>query len=244
MLKRDIQFFVLLCLSTLGINANAESYVSVTASHIQYTKPNVERSIRDDFFVNDTPAAVLEITVISEDGGPRPERIVDLNAQLLGINLKYGYSVFDWFSIEVRGGFSAIEEGLDDYAEDSRVGPNTSSFIDPITGRPTTSLEFITDARQASLKMEYYYGVYTRIGGGGSGVISPYVVLGQSRANFTVDAVGGTAGGRLDDFSYGLGANIRLAREGSLYINLEYMDLFATRDVDVETWTIGLEQRF
>lgn len=219
------QFFMLLTLSGFSY---AGSYLGIGFGMLDYAQPNVESAT--------LPDPGLAVVIIDQiDGGERPERFRDLDDNLSGLKVKFGYQVTDFIALELRGGFGVSPIRLADYGEEV-----LTEFITLPSG--VNAIEIITTPVDAELSLKNYFGGYIRLGGDfPNQVVSPYVLVGHTRADFAVTESTGGAGGKLRDSSYGAGLNIRLNE--LLYINLEYMQMFNRKEIEVQEFTIGIEYK-
>ena len=85
--------------------------------------------------------------------------------------------------------------------------------------------------------------MYIRLGGNSPNILSPYVILGYSRVNFSVNDIAGTAGGKVRGSSFGYGLNIRTSFE-NMYFNIEYLDLIDKDGIESDGFSGGFEYRF
>lgn len=221
----------LLMLLTLSNVSYAGSYIGFGFGMLDYAQDNVESATLPD---SDDP----QVIVRQIDGGERPERIRDLDDNLSGLKVKFGYQVTDFIALELRGGFGVSPIKLADYGEEV-----ITEFITlPVAPPNDRAIEIITTPVDAELSLKNYFGGYIRLGGDfPNQVVSPYVLVGHTRADFAVTESTGGAGGKLRDSSYGAGLNIRLNE--LLYINLEYMQMFDRKEIEVQEFTIGIEYK-
>lgn len=222
------QFFMLLTLSSFS---HAGSYLGFGFGMLDYAQPNVESATLPD---SDNP----QVIVRQIDGGKRPERFRDLDDNLSGLKVKFGYQITDFFALELRGGFGVSPIKLTDYGEEVI----TAALTLPIPPPDNRAIEIITTPVDAELSLKNYFGGYIRLGGDfPNSVVSPYILVGHTRGDFAVTETTGEAGGKLRDSSYGAGLNIRLNEQ--LYINMEYMQMFDRKEIEVQEFTIGIEYK-
>lgn len=208
--------------SPIAVQAQ-NTYVGISLSGVNYDRDNVTRSILP-------PSKTTDATqVFAEDGGPRPDQIADVNEDLHSFTVKVGHSINRLLAVEVRAGFGVSEAELDDYAEDKEA------LTGQVPGGGTT-LNTFTVPKDATLLLNNFYGLYTRVGGDDAspfviGVFSPYVLVGYERATFEASIDGGTGGGTLEGLSFGAGFNVSFNEDSPIVLNVEWREQ-KERDLD------------
>ena len=219
----------------------AQAYVALNFDTLFYDQPNVETA---GLGPEDPPLII--ITPIGDF--ERAPEFRDLDLTLQSLRFKYGYSIFSWLAVEARAGFGVSKQTLKDFRELPQ-GATAIDIPNPDFGQPgeppflpDPGAEVTIRQGDAEISLRRHFGAYVRLGGNFDSLVSPYLVWGRSKGVFEVTANSGTGGGRTNSASYGLGFNIRLTDRA--YLNLEYMDLFDTKEIDVENWSGGFEYRF
>lgn len=212
-------------LGSASMFASAGGYIGLGYMSMGYEQPNVESATQEN---STDPNVIIE----QLDGGVRPERFSDIDDDLEGLKVKFGYQLNRYFAIEVRGGYGVSPITLEDYGEEI-----VTDFVQ-IAG--VRRLEILTTPVDAELNLESYIGGYIRIGGDFENwFASPYVIWGHSRGNFDVTEAGGTAGAKLRNASYGAGINFKI--NDRVYINTEYMELFDRDEIEVKEISASIE---
>lgn len=91
-------------------------------------------------------------------------------------------------------------------------------------------------------ELEHYYGGYFRAGLPNDSIIYPYVIAGYTQGKVKASFRGASITESEGDFSYGLGAELRLNDLWSA--NVEFMRYLDTNDVEIDGASLGVSYRF
>ena len=158
-----------------------------------------------------------------------------------GLFFKYGYQISSFFALEVRGGIGVSGYELEGYREEITQIDTQSNPI----ATPEDERRYETRPLSSTIEMKHYYGAYARIGAARKWWVSPYLLVGFSRANFEIQGsgLGNASGGDVvKDESWGAGFNIKVT--DSVFFSIEYLELFDEGNIEVDNWNAGLEYSF
>ena len=95
----------------------------------------------------------------------------------------------------------------------------------------------------ASLEIDAMFGAYAKLSGRNEiSPVSPYLVLGYTRAKFELIDDGDDLGNTVSDVSYGLGVDFKV--NDSLFIGVEGMQYFDKNDDKLTGYSIGIDYKF
>ena len=215
-------------------------YAGISYDLLGYEKKDAIRSL--------TPLGD-DITYNTLNVAERPAEIFDVDSNLSGLAFRVGYQLnistsTIWpVALEARAGFGLSGDVLDQYTEDIDTADVNFQILP--SGQYGFAATINTDIIPDELELRDYTGLFFRFGGANQkelmGRVSPYVLLGYTWAKFITNSITGTADGRTESASYGVGANVRISKEQKSYLKVEYLQLLDKEDLVVDGWSLGFE---
>lgn len=215
----------------------------------------------------------VSLATLGDSSRPNRIRDIDVNLEAFNLKFGYSFNRFISLELRAGAGTSPAElKSYSEELRDNRtltltsnsVGVNFANTLNVLfedevaAGNPNGFRMFdtalhnggrdsinITETRpkDSLIRTELFLGSYVRFGGDfRSWYVSPYVLIGQTHIKFVVNDDQGTGGGTVDTLSYGGGFNIKLNEK--MYFNVEYLDLVDKENLEVKSWSGGIEFRF
>lgn len=240
---------LLLCGLMCPVVASAQPYVGFGYMKMDYSETNIHDGRLDPNafvlieFPTLQPGTGTPVGTFGDREVPAVfSQVRDVeDAGIEGMFFKYGYQMHAFFSLELRAGIGVSGYEVEGYREEiTRI--DTASQ-DPFVPGPERRYE--TRPLSSTIEMKHYYGAYARIGAARKWWVSPYLLVGFSRANFEIQGsgLGNASGGDVvKDESWGAGFNIKVT--DSVFFSIEYLELFDEGNIEVDNWNAGLEYSF